>query len=294
MTSQLDIDRILDGFLADGTEELADHVLEAALNDIDGTNQRRAWWPPRRFAQMNNFAKPAMAATAVLVVGILAFKLLPSFGIGDTPTPTPIATPTPSASPVPEISVGPLSAGTYLMPNGDWTLPLTVTVPSGWALNADGFIHKGGPYEGATGVTGIALATWLITHVYGDSCQWQGTLLEVGSRELLATSLAEQKGHTSSSSVEVTLGGLRASRLELTVPGEFDRSVCQSSVLRLWPDPGPDENGGHRIYPGQTTTVYAIEDKGKVMALFTVTNENSAAGDVAELQDIVDSVQFVR
>ena len=242
---------------------------------------------------MNTLAKTAIAAAAVLVVAILGYNLLPGNQVGGQPTPTPIVTPTPSPSAPPDIEVGSLSAGTYLY--SEFTLiPFTVTVPNGWAMNLDGFILKGGSLEGETGATGVAFAPWLITHVYGDSCQWQGTLREAGSRQLLATALAEQTGHTTTGPTEITLGGRAASRLVLSVAADFDRNTCQSSVLRLWPDPGPDERGGHRIYPGQTTTVYALEDGGEAMVLFTVSNEGSAAGDVAELQTILDSVQFVR
>jgi hypothetical protein len=138
------------------------------------------------------------------------------------------------------------------------------------------------------------MATWLISDVYADSCNWTGTLQPVASRQLLASGLAAQTGHATTGPTEVTLGGRPASRLELSVPAAFDLATCDSSVLRLWPDPGPDENGGHRIWPGQTTTVYALEEEGKPWAVFTVTNAGSAPGDIAELETIVSSIDFVR
>ena len=49
MTAQLDIDRLLDDFLGEGTDQLSDHVLDAALGDIETTRQRRAWRVPRRY-----------------------------------------------------------------------------------------------------------------------------------------------------------------------------------------------------------------------------------------------------
>jgi len=295
MSTDRDVTRIVRSWLEEGVTALPDRVLDSVLDQLPAHRQRRRplWWPRREY-HMNALAKTAIAAAAVLVVAILAYKLLPSNGGVGGPTPSPIVTPTPSPTAPPEVTVGSLAAGTYSYSYPDTTLtPFTVTVPNGWAMNSDGFISKGVSFEGQTGATGVALASWLITHVYADSCQWQGTLREAGSRQLLATGLAEQTGHTTSGPTDVTLGGHTASRLVLSVAADFDRSTCQSSVLRLWPDPGPDENGGHRIYPGQTTTVYAIEDSGKAMVVFTVSNDGSAAGDVAELQAILDSIHFL-
>lgn len=46
------------------------------------------------------------------------------------------------------------------------------------------------------------------------------------------------------------------------------------------------------ISPSQTTTVFVIEAKGKVMVLMTVQRQDSPAADVAALQQILNSVEF--
>ena len=41
MTRQYDLDRLLDGYFVEGTNEVADRVIDAALDQIDHTRQRR-------------------------------------------------------------------------------------------------------------------------------------------------------------------------------------------------------------------------------------------------------------
>ena len=59
MTSQRELDRLLDIYFDDGRDELADRVIDAALDEIDHTRQRRAMRVPWRFRTMTMpFASP--------------------------------------------------------------------------------------------------------------------------------------------------------------------------------------------------------------------------------------------
>ena len=91
MTDQRELDRLLGAYFADGTDELADRVIDAALDQIDHTPQRRALRMPRRFPTMTMPIRLAAAAViAALAVGG-AFYLLkpgqPSVG-ASSPAPT--------------------------------------------------------------------------------------------------------------------------------------------------------------------------------------------------------------
>ena len=68
MTDQRELDRLLDAFFAEGADELADRVIDAALDQIDHTQQRRALRMPRRLRTMNMPTRLAAAA----VIGVLA------------------------------------------------------------------------------------------------------------------------------------------------------------------------------------------------------------------------------
>jgi len=68
MTDQRELDRMLGAFLGEGADELADRVIDAALDEIDHTQQRRALRMPRRFPTMNTYSRLGAAA----VIGVLA------------------------------------------------------------------------------------------------------------------------------------------------------------------------------------------------------------------------------
>jgi hypothetical protein len=130
MTDQRELDRLLGAFFADGTDELADRVIDAALDQIDHTRQRRVVRMPRGFSTMNMNPLTRFAAVAVIValaIGATLYGLRPGQpalgGPGPTvgvstspsapaPTPSPTPTPTPSPSPyTPPILTGPLGVG---------------------------------------------------------------------------------------------------------------------------------------------------------------------------------------
>ena len=95
MTAQLDIDRVLDDFLADGAHQLSDHVLDAALGDIERTRQRRAWRVPRR----SDMPTPLrLLAAAALLAAALGGAFLLGGNLNQTTPPEPPPLPKPSAA----------------------------------------------------------------------------------------------------------------------------------------------------------------------------------------------------
>jgi hypothetical protein len=285
MSAERDTTRVVRSWLRVDEHESADRVLQIVLGSLDATPQRRSWWPAWRFAHMNTYAKLAMAAAAVVVVAVVGYNLLPNRGgtVGGQPTPTPLVSP----SPVPPLPSGSMSAGTYSVTDATLTLfPYTFTVPVGWT-GGDG-ASRGEAGDG----NGVRLTTWIITHVYANSCHWTGTLNPVTGKAGLVAALTAQVGHAHSTPVETTIGGMPATKITLSLDTAFDIATCESGIVRLWPDPGPDESGGWPIFPGNTTTVFVIEAKGKVMVLMTVQRKDSPAADVAALQQVLDSVQF--
>ena len=95
-----DFDRTARLYLELGPTTMPDRGLQAALDEIHVTRQRRAWWPARRFSSMSNTIRLAAGAAAVALVTVVGLSLMPGAGFsGFAPTPTP--TPTPTASPTP-------------------------------------------------------------------------------------------------------------------------------------------------------------------------------------------------
>src|SRR6478735_6562084 len=93
MTDQRDLDRILGAYFVDGTDELADRVIDAALDQIDHTNQRRPLRLPWRFRTMT---MPFRLATAALIGALVLGGAFLLTGGGSRPsTAVPTARPGP-------------------------------------------------------------------------------------------------------------------------------------------------------------------------------------------------------
>ena len=113
MSTDRETTRIVRSWLEEGVTRLPDRVLDAVLDQVPATPQRRSWWPAWRLSDMNTFAKFAIAATTVLVVAVVGYNLLP--GVGGTGGPTA----TPSPSPLP------LAVGSFESHGGDIELEAT-------------------------------------------------------------------------------------------------------------------------------------------------------------------------
>ncbi len=72
-----DLDIVLERFLGEGPNEIADEVIEASLRTIETTSQRRAGFGPRRSSSMTTLGKVALAAAAVIAVALVGNILMP-------------------------------------------------------------------------------------------------------------------------------------------------------------------------------------------------------------------------
>lgn len=231
---------------------------------------------------MSNVVKIAAAVAAVLVLAFAGFRLLTPDGTGNPgPTETQSAIPLPSA--------GQLDAGRYVM-TANASVPLSFSLPAGWALNSGGFIIK---HEGESGE--IAFTSWDVTHIFGNACHWNGTVVAVAgtSVESMANALAAQKEQGTSAPVNVTVGGYPGKRVDLSEPAGFDFTACDSGTARLWPDVGGDLNGGWRIHqPDQQDGVYIFDVSGKRIVLDMWQHPGTSAADITEMEGIFASIRF--
>jgi hypothetical protein len=97
MSTDRETTRVVRSWLDEGVTSLPDRVLDAVLDQVPTTPQRRSWWPARRIDQMNTYAKLIATAAAVLVVAVVGYQFLPGrSGPGGqttapSPTPAPLA-----------------------------------------------------------------------------------------------------------------------------------------------------------------------------------------------------------
>jgi hypothetical protein len=102
MSGRTEIERALDGFLAEGPETVKDQALMRALDAIDRTNQRRGPFASWRFPHMNTYSRIAVATVvAVIAIGGALYLIGPRNGVG---SPTAVPSPTQPA-PAPTASV---------------------------------------------------------------------------------------------------------------------------------------------------------------------------------------------
>ncbi|HUG31061.1 MAG TPA: hypothetical protein VMQ65_11180 [Candidatus Limnocylindria bacterium] len=291
MSAERDVNRIVRSWIRAEEHESADRVLQTVLSRLDTTPQRRSFWRARRSTQMSRFAPFGLAAAAILAAVVVGWQLLPSYQSGSggqaTPSPTAGPNPTPSSSILPLLPYDALLPGTYRLVSFT-NQPLTLTVPAGWT-HADNFITKGDAWDG----NGVTLATWQVSHIYSDSCDWEGTLIPVDSAPAIVAALADQQGHDTSEPSEMTLGGQPATRFELFLDSSFDVDACDRSIVRLWPDAGPKEQYGLPIYPGQTNMVHVVDHGDSVTLVVSIRNDDSVAADVSEMNAILASIEFL-
>lgn len=299
MSTDRDVTRIVRSWLEVGVTALPDRVLDSVLDQLPMTSQRRARWPARRFREMSAFTKFAVAAAAVVVVAFVGINLLPArsiVGPGSSPAASPSPTPTPKILP----SSGSLDAGTYHVNEGSTpSVRYSITVPAGWSSTESSFVYKdrgsvAPAYAPGSGPGDVMFVTWSVSHVYADACKWQGSLADAGTTvDQLANLLVAQKGRVASAATDVTLGGLPAKRIELTNPAPLHLETCDNSVLRFWPDPGPNEAGGLCCtIAGSTDVVYVVNVAGHRLAVVARHQPDSLAADLAELDAVVASLRF--
>ena len=227
MTIERDVTRIVRSWLQLDEHESADRVLDNVLALLDATPQRRSWWPARRIADMNSFAKLLIAAAAVVVIAIVGINLLPKtggdVGVGPIASPSPSPSPSASSPPVPSPSAsivfppaGALAAGRHTLTE-DGT-KFSIQVPDGWSSSGlgcsgcattDGGWLTRGP-EGSGDPESVWAPVWNVDGVVADPCTRKAGPLAQTATEL-ADAVASLPGTDLVTAPEhVTVGGYPA------------------------------------------------------------------------------------
>ena len=200
MSTDRDVTRIVRSWLEEGATALPDSVLDAVLDQVPTTPQRRSRWPARRLPEMHFTLRLAVGAAAVVAAFLIGFGLwnggqAPAAGGGaQGPTAGPSASPSSSApaasspvgAPVP-VPNGPMTAGRYyidLQTYRAWPPSFGVTaagwqpygvarvsfeVPDGWTGLGWAIVK-----DGARPSEHLSMAPWSIGSVFIDPCHWKG------------------------------------------------------------------------------------------------------------------------
>jgi hypothetical protein len=112
MSTDREVTRIVRSWLDEGVTTLPDRVLDAVLDQIPATPQRRAWWPARRRPTLHTYARFGLAAAAFVMVAVAGIGIYANT-VGRSSVPTHSSAP--SRSPTPASASNPL-VGTWLAP----------------------------------------------------------------------------------------------------------------------------------------------------------------------------------
>jgi hypothetical protein len=304
MSAERDVTRIVRSWLRADEHESADRVLDHVLALVDTTPQHRSPWPVRRFVDMNTYAKLATAAAAVLVVAVLGVLVFPrNSGIsspGPTPTLRPSALPSRSASPSvrasqPPVATefpadGPLAVGRHSIVRSGVPMSFALTT-EGWFSELGVAVDRG-PGSGTTPETS-ALAFWAEanTNVYGDPCK-KSPLSPAPAETSVALATAVTKVplvQVVSAPTAVTIGGFPAQHVAIRIP---DSLPCEPHDYLMWYDRDPDNNWRYVTALGMTFDVWIIDHDGSLIWIDGETYKGAAPARRAELQTIIDSIQF--
>ena len=299
MTRDTEFLEALESYLEEheGSTPLPDSLRKAVRAALPRTRQVSRRRPRRTYPGMSLLVPTAAgvgAAAALLVAAVIIGGSLLSSprqrvgGPEDSGTPAP--TPTPAA--FMGQSPGELAAATYWI---DWAayrvrLPhrMLVSVPPDWD-RFDGelpaIVRNGGEPP-----SGAAVSYWTVDNLVADPCHPEGGLLEprlAGSVEDLAESLTQVPGYQVTEPQPVSVDGFEGLYLEMRSP--TDTSECTDGVLKLWETAGRQFGQG----PEQENLVWIVDVDGVRLVIVASHFAGTADETVAELRQIVSSVEFV-
>jgi hypothetical protein len=301
MSTDRDTTRLVRSWLEEGVTALPDRVLDAVLDQLPATPQRRLLERLRRFPTMNNPVRYAIAAAAVVAIALVGYQFLPpDNGTGGPTTPTPTATPAPLA-PSPSPAGAPtLPLTTDLEPGAYRPYPeldLTFEAPGGWATCCEspaGIIWNGEePPNSAT----IFFEDFTEITVYDDPCNWgSGVTSEPTGAEAVAQALAEREG---TEAQDVTVGGLSGFHVQLLVPGDLkiepqgdgDATFleCDDGEYRHYTGPGGARYAQHLE---QIEDLYIVDVDGKTIAFDLSHFPETADADLEAIEAMLASVEM--
>jgi len=94
------------------------------------------------------------------------------------------------------------------------------------------------------------------------------------------------------SPTEIVVDGYAGTAIELTVPADLDFATCWAGEFRSWTN--TEDAARFHQGPGQHDLLWIIDVDGTRVVIDAGFYEGTSAADMAELQAILDSIQFPR
>jgi hypothetical protein len=284
MTSDRETARLVREWLDDGETRLPDRVLDAVLDQVPVTSQRRR-------LRWLHFSAPviptALAAAAVVAMAFLGLNFLRTADVGG-PDPSTAPSATPDVRATLEFWSGrEMPAGEYVI-DEPFPARITMAVPDGW--NAFGMTKDLAAIctNDCEQPDRVGLGFWVVSNVYDDACDVSGAAdPPIGSSvEDLVGALLGMSRHVATEPRAEMIGGHPATYLELTA--DADLGDCALPGFRAW-------IAGQEVRespPGERDRLWILEVDGVRLMVDLAIPPNAPASDVAELEAVIDSLRI--
>jgi hypothetical protein len=293
MSTDRETTRVVRSWLDEGVTKLPDRVLDAVLDQVPATPQRRSGWSAWRSVRMNTYAKLAAAAAAVLVVAVIGYRFLPAANVGGQPSPSPTTAPAatapigsaaPTGRPAPFPSAGPLGLGRHQFTLENVSFTVEIATP-GWSGDGEVFIGKGTEGE----PTGSSVLFWPEDpeFVYVDSCG-EKAAAPVGpdAADIAAAIAGMSQLELVSGPTSMTLDGNPAQHVVVRVP---DQIPCAANDFYLW---GNSTVSRYATTADSTYWVWIIDVDDTRIQIDAESYAGAAPNVGEELKAIVESIRF--
>jgi hypothetical protein len=246
---------------------------------------------------------PAVAAAAIVVLGVGAIAFAVSYTSADDPDGVPQA-PAPTAPPTTAAPTTTVAPRTYPTDgsNGEAAIlagvPITYTLPDGWTVPPD---RRGFVLDSGSSIVNI----WDVDNVYADGCEH--TLLDppLGPTvEDLATVWATLPGFTATTPVDITVDGYVGKRVDYIVPdyptvaGTADdggrNADCVGGTFALWTERGQTFSGPSfwAQVPGQQNRQWIIDVDGERLVINEWSEPGTTPEQLAGMDAFLASIQI--
>ena len=290
MTTDSDATRIVRSWLEEGVTVLPDRVLDIVLDQLPTTPQRRAPWPVRRFAEMNNIARIAIAAAAVVVAAVVGINVLTrsqaEVGPPRPTAPHPSAQAPGSARPIFGSTIdepGRYSVGVY------FPTPFEFTIADKWETWDTGkdLVRIWKPVFDASGradgTHSAILSFEIVRNTFADACHAIPTDQAGDGVDDLVEALTAMDSFESGPVTDVAVDGHAGKSLEFAPSSGRETAGCVGGGLAQWISNGPIDFGA-----GARQRITVLDVDGTRLAIAAV----SYGGDALEMQEIIDSIDF--
>ena len=286
MSTDRDVTRIVRSWMDEGVTALPDRVLDAVLDQVPATPQRRAtWWPVRRLQTMNNATRLGIVAAVVAIAAVLGYSyfVAPNVGSDRNDQPTPSVHPSPPPTSASIFGTTDLAPGTYLIED-PFPVQFEVTIPEGWET---------------WGTDGSIVRIW--KPCVDSGCQGFSAILDF---EIVRATLDPCQGHISSEFGETVdalvnditgLPGFEAGTVtDVSVDGSAGRAFDLQFVGPI--EPTCDEEAPWQWF-SNTRVTWGPDARQRVIVLDAdgtrlVIDEITYFGDRREMDAIVETIDF--